>query len=211
MIGEMTARLARGDILYDGCYAHIISRSIRKLKIFRNRRDFESFQEMLLKAKKESGCKIYHYCLMHTHFHLAVEMPDVSRFSKAIQNLKSRYIYRFHEQYKTSGPIWWERYKSLLIENEAYMYACGQYIEDNPVRAGVVGAQQDWEYSSSRYYAQGREDELVDGYEGAETPVMPEAVDIHNKGFFERGMGIGSGFFRFQLAEKLKMIRKGGI
>ncbi len=205
----MAARLARGEILYDGCYAHIISRTIRKLKIFRDEGDFESFQQILLKAKRESGFKIYHYCLMHTHFHLAVEILDVPRFSKAIQNLKSQYIYHFHERYKTSGPVWRERYKSLLIENEAYMYACGRYIENNPVKAGVVDGQEDWEYSSSRYYLRGRKDELVDGYEGTEVPVMPEEVDIHNEEFFEKGLGIGSGFFRFQLAEKLKVTRRG--
>ena len=89
------------------------------------------------------------------------------------------------------------------------MYACGRYIENNPVKAGVVDGQEDWEYSSSRYYLRGRKDELVDGYEGTEVPVMPEEVDIHNEEFFEKGLGIGPGFFRFQLAEKLKVTRRG--
>jgi hypothetical protein len=38
---------------------------------------------------------------------------------------------------------------------------------------------------------------------------MSEEVDIHNEEFFEKGLGIGSGFFRFQLAEKLKVTRRG--
>jgi len=28
-------RVSRNELLYEGCYAHVISRSIRKLKIFR--------------------------------------------------------------------------------------------------------------------------------------------------------------------------------
>ena len=48
------------------------------------------------------------------------------------------------------------RYKSLLIENENYLYACGQYVENNPVKAGLVNQVKDWEYSSGGYYIDGK-------------------------------------------------------
>ena len=130
------ARLTRSQLLFGGCYAHVISRSIGKNKVFKDGQDFETFRGLLLKAKQESGFQIFHYCFMHTHFHRAVKIPDVSRFSKGLQKLKSQYIYKYHTKYRESGPIWRERFRSLLIENEAYLYACGQYIENNPVKAG---------------------------------------------------------------------------
>jgi len=45
------ARVARAKILYDGCYAHVISRSIGKQKIFNDPEDFEVFRELLIKVK----------------------------------------------------------------------------------------------------------------------------------------------------------------
>ena len=39
--------------------------------------------------------------------------------------------------------------KSLLIEGERYLFACGQYIENNPVKAKMVKKANDWLYSSS--------------------------------------------------------------
>ena len=72
--------------MYDGCFAHVISRSIRKMDILRDDEDFSIFLENLLKVKREGGFRIYHYCLMRTHFHLAVAMPDVAGFSRAIQS-----------------------------------------------------------------------------------------------------------------------------
>ncbi len=202
------ARLSRNQILYDGCYSHVISRSIRKMEIFRDEEDFKDFLDALLRAKRESGFKIYHYCLMHTHFHLAVEIPDVQDFSRAVQKLKSQYICRFHSKYKISGPVWRERYQSLLIEDERYLYACGQYIEDNPVKAGMVSVSRNWKYSSSAYYSSGCKDEIVDGYGVNNNPAIPSDVDMEDATFFENGVGIGSGYFRLQLNKSTKLERQ---
>ena len=205
----MAARLNRSGILYDGCYAHVISRSIRRLNIFHDNHDFRTFLGLMLTIKKESGFRIYHYCLMPTHFHLAVAIPDIQRFSKSIQRLKSLYIYRFHERNNTSGPIWRERYRSLLIESEPYLYACGRYIENNPVQGGLTARPQDWPYSSSRYYFERQPDQLVEGYSHP-LPEIPKGMDITDEAIFEHGVGIGTSFFRFQLNENLKSRQSAG-
>ena len=198
------ARLARNQLLYDGCYAHVISRSMGKYKIFHDNEDFEVFCDLLARVKQEYGFKVFHYCLMNTHFHLAVGITEVAQFSKGLQKLKSLYIYKFHTKYKISGPIWRERYRSLLIENEAYLYACGQYIENNPVKAELVQESTQWQYSSSRYYIKGEKDKVVDGYGAVILPTMPKEIDIIDEEVFEKGMAIGSGFFRFRLKEAQK-------
>jgi putative transposase len=197
-IGEM-ARKARNNVLYDGCYAHVISRSIRKIRLFEDNEDFNAFKDLLSLVKRRHGFKLYHYCLMQTHFHLAVSMPNVKEFAKALQLLKSQYSYKFHGKYKLSGPIWRERYRALLIENEHYLNACGEYIENNPVKAGVVTKAEDWEHSSSRNYQKGIEDSLIDKYEICIKRGDLESVD------FEEGDVIGSSFFRFQFSERMKM------
>ena len=56
--------------MYDGCYAHIISRSIERLDIFQRANDFEFFKKLLFRAKREYNFQIFHYCVMHTHFHV---------------------------------------------------------------------------------------------------------------------------------------------
>ncbi len=38
-------RIARNDILYDGCYAHVFSRSFEERKIFESGNDFKYFKE----------------------------------------------------------------------------------------------------------------------------------------------------------------------
>ena len=200
------ARLTRSQLLYDGCYAHIISRSMQKRAIFMDTEDFVIFRELLLEAKQAAGFRIFHYCLMGTHFHLAVKIPDVVKFSRGLQKLKSQYVYKFHAKYSFSGPVWRERFRSLLIEDEAYLYACGQYIENNPVKADLVPNSDQWEYSSTRHYLGKTKDLLVDGYE-EDLPLLPSQINLQDGRFFEDGIGIGSDFFRFKLTDKFKQIR----
>ncbi|MBF0511223.1 MAG: transposase, partial [Candidatus Omnitrophica bacterium] len=123
------SRVIRSQLLYTGCYAHIISRSIRKLKLFHDDADFLFFKGLLIEAKAKAKFRVYHYCLMQTHFHLAIKMGDPKDFALVMRDVKRDYAYKFHLKYRLSGPIWRERYKSLLIENEDYLYACGKYIE----------------------------------------------------------------------------------
>jgi putative transposase len=195
------SRLSRNRLLYPGCYAHIISRSIRKLKLFKDDKDFEFFKELLIQAKSKAKFKIHHYCFMQTHFHLAVRMGDLKDFSFAIRDVKRDYACQFHTKYKLSGPIWRERFKSLLIEDEKYLYACGKYIEGNPVKSQLVKQGTDWGYSSSQYYELSQKDELVDRYA---RDVRNYKEEVMNGMDFESGSVIGSDFFRFQFFENRK-------
>ncbi len=198
------SRMARSAFMYDGCYAHVISRSIRKQRIFNDEEDFRVFLDLLVQSKKEARYHIFHYCLMNTHFHLALQIPDLTSFSKAIQHLKSYYTYKYHAKYRLSGPIWRERFRSLIIENVPYMYACGRYIEHNPVEAGLVERALDWPFSSCQYYETGKADGITDGYPEDALPCIPKHMDIKDRSQFECGAAIGSNYFKFQLKETLK-------
>lgn len=198
-------RITRSELLYEGCYAHVISRSIRKLKLFKEAEDFKFFESLLLQAKRKAKFKIYHYCFMQTHFHLAVKIGDLKSFSSAMRDIKRDYAYKFHSKYKLSGPVWRERFKSLLIENEDYLYTCGKYIHENPVKAGLVREGCDWMYSSARYYELSETNRLVDGYDGDYKEVNGVELDEEN---FEGTSVIGSSFFRFQFMDSRRRARR---
>lgn len=193
------ARRARGKILSDGCFAHIFSRAIEKCWIFQETEDFHKFLDLLGEGKATSGFLIHHYCLMNTHFHMVLRLGELKEFSKGLQWIKWQYTHYYNLKYKRYGPLWRERFKSLLIEDERYLAACGQYVEYNPVESGMVKRPEDWEHSSSRCYFLKEQDPLVDRY--AFDGGLPEGVDMKDRSFFERGNGIGSSLFKFCLKE----------
>ena len=145
-------RIAREILLYDGCFAHVFTRAIEKRKIFEKSEDFEFFKKKLAEIKKEYEFKVFHYCLMQTHVHMVVGIQDTSGFSEGMKILKKAYAHQYNTAHKRFGPVWRDRYKSKLIENEGYLRACGSYVEHNPVEAGMVERAVDWPHSSSRHY-----------------------------------------------------------
>ena len=191
-------RGARHKILYDGCYAHIISRSIEERVVFERDEDFRVFKEWMKEIKVAFDFRIHHYCLMNTHFHWLVSVKRVDEFSEGLQRIKWQYTKWFNKKRKRRGPLWRERFKSLVIENEDSLYACGAYIENNPVRAGRVKRPDDWLYSSSRHYERGENDVLIDHYERGR---KLELLDEFGAGFFTKGHAIGSRVFRARIAE----------
>ena len=197
------ARMARRELLYDGCYAHIISRSIRKIRLMRDDADFQMLNQLLMHAKRRYGFRVHHYCLMQTHFHLVVSMPDVEAFSRAIQFVKSQYCYHVHARYRLSGPVWRERFRALLIENEPYLYVCGRYVENNPVKAGLVREAKGWKYSSWGFYHEERIDPLISRLDFWDRTAPVETGDDPQK-FCEKGKVIGSPFFKFQFYRRMK-------
>ncbi len=193
-------RIAREWLLYDGCYAHVFTRAIEKRKIFKKDEDFYFFKSRMVIIKKEYAFKIFHYCLMQTHFHMAVKITDVSRFSEGMKVLKKDYTYQYNKKHKRFGAVWRDRYKSKLIENESYLYACGRYIENNPVEACIVKEASDWLHSSNRYYSRGIKDKVVDPYD---FKTIDSNITIDEEAF-EKQKAIGSDWFQYQMLRRMK-------
>lgn len=50
----------------------------------------------------------------------------------------------------------------MRVERDDYLIACGRYIELNPVRAQIVSTPGDYPWSSYKFYAYGKRDDLID-------------------------------------------------
>lgn len=94
--------------------------------------------------------------------------------------------------------MWWGRFRSQLIEDENYLYACGLYIEQNPIKAGRVDKAEDWPHSSARHYFLGEQDPLVDSYE---QPSYEKAEEVLIASDFTVGSIVGSALFQLQIRE----------
>ncbi|MFP4351926.1 MAG: transposase [Puniceicoccaceae bacterium] len=72
-------------------------------------------------------------------------MGDVSEFMKT---LKHRFSVWFNKTKGRFGPLWAERFKSVLVEGGGYaLKTVAAYIDLNPVRAGIVDDPKDYRFS----------------------------------------------------------------
>lgn len=144
-------------IIDNACY-HIITRGNNRQKLFRDQQDFTYLLGLLLEAKDKFQFDLFHYCLMSNHFHLLLRITKASDLAKLLKSIKLSYSFYFRKKYTVSGYLFEGRYKSLLIEKDAYLLDCGRYIERNPLRAKIVRKLEDYPYSSYCFYALGKRD-----------------------------------------------------
>jgi putative transposase len=89
------------------------------------------------------------YCLMTNHFHLLLETPDAN-LSKAMRQFNSVYTQAFNRRHGRVGHVLQGRFKSIVVDREAYLLELCRYIVLNPVRAGMVKEPGKYPWSSYR-------------------------------------------------------------
>ena len=138
-------------IEYEDAFYHVISRGVRRDKIFINDNDKSKFLEKLREAIDKFNLKIHSYVLMNNHYHLLKETPD-GNLSKAMHFINTSYAIWFKSKHQIVGPVFQGRYKSILVEKEAYFLTLSAYIHLNPVRAEIVNEPNKYRWSSFNDY-----------------------------------------------------------
>ena len=140
---------------------HVIQRGNNRQSIFLDDADRRFMLDLLLEKASALGVAIHAYVLMDNHFHLLATPRDSDGLPKMMQGVGRQYVRYFNKRYRRSGTLWEGRYRSNLIDSEAYLLTCMAYIELNPVRAGMVERAQDFPWSSHAHYAGTQADRLL--------------------------------------------------
>lgn len=157
------ARLPRYAV--PGQPQHVIQRGNNRSPIFADRADHERFQKVLLDGCARFSCCVHAYVLMTNHFHLLMSAQTTDGVSKTMQSVGRRYVGYFNQRYGRTGTLWEGRFRSVPIDSERYLFTCYRYIEQNPVRAGIVDHPEKYPWSSFHANALGRMDPIVTPHE----------------------------------------------
>ncbi|MBI5243617.1 MAG: transposase [Elusimicrobia bacterium] len=132
-----------------GAYYHVLARGNARQDIFLDDQDRLHFLATLGESVQRHGLLVHAYCLMRNHYHLIVETvrSELSRTLKRLNGIYSQFFNRRHERV---GHLFQGRFKSLLIDKNAYFLAAHRYIHQNPVRKGLTSHAADYEWSSCR-------------------------------------------------------------
>jgi putative transposase len=152
-------RIAR--IVGAGYPHHIIQRGNNKEKVFLDWEDYLKYLFLLERYSTEKEASVLVYCLMSNHVHLIVRPLEEKKLSKMMQGITLCYTQYFNRKYKRTGRLWECRYHSTVINEEKYIWAVSRYIENNPVRVGMVKKAKDYQYSSAKAHLLGAKDVLL--------------------------------------------------
>ncbi len=112
-------------------------RGIERRNIFRDdvdREDFLARLATLLPATQTAG---YAWVLMPNHAHLLLRTGRVP-LATLMRRLLTGYAVRFNRRHKRHGPLFQNRYKSVVCQEDRYFLELVRYIHLNPIRAGGV-------------------------------------------------------------------------
>ena len=132
-------------------YYHIVNRGVEQRVVFKEKEDYEYFEELMCFYLKNYGITLHNYCLMSNHYHLLIEItqPNLSKF---MRQLNMNYAIYFNKKYNRAGHLWQGRFKSWYVTDEAYLYTLMRYIEQNPLKAHMVKDIKVYPYSSYHYF-----------------------------------------------------------
>jgi putative transposase len=96
-------------------------------------------------AHSRHGWAVGRYVIMPDHVHLfcSAEM-DAKPLPKFVQAWKQWTSKRITRELDVTGPVWQEQFFDHVLRSSESYSQKWEYLRENPVRAGLVAAADDW-------------------------------------------------------------------
>ena len=133
----------------EGAYYHVTSRTNDKAKIFENRLGRKIMLKVLREAKDKFRFSLANFCVMPTHIHLLIKPGEGTNLSMIMQWVKTRSAKHWNKIHGSTDHVWGHRYFSLIVKDEQDYFITMDYINNNPIKAGLTESPTDWKASGA--------------------------------------------------------------
>jgi putative transposase len=130
---------------------HIIQRGNNRQNVLERTEDFRAYCYWVNQYAQKYQVTILAYCLMNNHVHFVAVPQDRQGLSRLFNAAHMRYARYKNFKRGASGHLWQGRFYSCLLD-EGHLFFAIRYVEQNPVRAGMVGLPWDYEWSSAKWH-----------------------------------------------------------
>lgn len=134
-------------LTYPGGFYHIFNRGLNQARVFLQTTDYSKFLKKVEELLKDLDFVVYCYSLLPNHFHFLIETKKTP-LAKIMARLLTSYGVYFSKKYDKRGPVFEDRYKSILVQQDTYFLELSRYIHLNPVKARLASNPEDYPYSS---------------------------------------------------------------
>jgi putative transposase len=138
----------------EGAFYHVTSRTNDKVRIFGNKLGQKIMLMVLQEAKDKFGFRLTNFCIMPTHIHLLIEPGETATLSTIMHWIKTNSAKRWNFIHGSKDHVWGNRYFARAIKEPLEYYSVMNYIDQNPVVAGLSPTPAEWKSSGAFYKAQ---------------------------------------------------------
>jgi putative transposase len=104
-----------------GVPQHVIQRGNNRAPCFHGEEDCQRYLADLGDAAARNGCRVHAFVLMTNHVHLLATPMQEHGVSHMMQDLGRKYVRYVNRTYRRTGTLWEGRYKSSLVDSDAYL------------------------------------------------------------------------------------------
>ncbi len=139
---------------------HVTQRGNYQYPVFDDDNDFKQYLCWLKDYSRKYRLKIWAYCLMTNHVHFICVPGEETSLSKTFNTLHMRYSQYLNTKRGKKGHLWQGRFYSSILD-EKHVYAAVRYVENNPVRAGMVKYAEEYSWSSAKEHLEKNNDDIL--------------------------------------------------
>ena len=139
---------------------HVTQRGNHGRDVFLHPDDRKNYLERLIRYSGEYSFDIQAYCLMSNHIHLIGIPGKENSIAKTMQVLQAVHTKTINQRYGWTGNLWQQHHSASALDN-LHLWNALRYVEQNPVRAGIVAKCEDYKWSSAAYHCGLRDDKVV--------------------------------------------------
>ncbi|QDV72583.1 Transposase IS200 like protein [Planctomycetes bacterium K2D] len=99
--------------------------------------------------------KLFAFCLMPDHLHVAFCLLPGEELSEVVRSFSKFTALQINRHRSKSGSVWQEGFHDRHCRDRDELVSLCEYIEHNPVRAGLADVASDWEFSSASLLGNG--------------------------------------------------------
>jgi REP element-mobilizing transposase RayT len=93
--------------------------------------------------------RLLHWAVMSNHVHVMIAQEPGHSLSQIVRSWKAYTAAMANRILGRKGQFWMPDYFDRMIRDAEHYFYCADYIENNPVRAGLVTRPEEWPFSSA--------------------------------------------------------------
>jgi REP-associated tyrosine transposase len=127
----------------------VSSRTSRGIAILQTERMANLFIDVLRSYMRAGKFKVHEFVVMPNHVHVLLSVGPEMSIEKAVQMMKGNFSYRARKELAYPWEIWQKGFSEVQILTEDSFIYHQNYIDDNPVKAGLARSAEEYPYCST--------------------------------------------------------------
>ena len=137
--------------IYQNDYPYMTTtNTVNRELIFADNKPADILLEAILFGRRQQWYYLLSFVIMPDHMHLII-IPKEKNISGCMKSIKGFSARKLNEILGRQGALWQSGFYDYILDNDEKVLSRIKYIEENPLRKGLVTTFEDYKYSSAKY------------------------------------------------------------